>query len=159
VATGEVIGIVGSEGAKFTAATEKQARKLIRREIKGAKMVVSGACHLGGIDIWAREEAEAMGIPVKEYAPKHRTWDGSGGYKARNMKIAKRSDRVTCITVRTLPEGYTIRGFELYCYHCGTDRHVKSGGCWTTKYARKLGKPGVTLVVGKSPKNKTRRPK
>lgn len=147
MAKGEVVGIVGSEGAKFTPESEKRARKLIRKEIRGARLVVSGACHLGGIDIWAIEEARALGIPYKEYPPKTRNWNG--GYKPRNIKIARASDRVVCITVRSLPKGFQGMRFA-FCYHCNTDRHVKSGGCWTTKYARKLGKEGTTLVVGKA---------
>lgn len=152
---GEVIGIVGSEAAKFDADGERRARKLIRKTIRGASLVVSGACHLGGIDIWAREEAEKLGIPMEEYPPKKRAWEG--GYKPRNIQIAKRSDRVVCITVRSLPNGYVKKGWEDFCYHCNTNRHVKSGGCWTTKYARGLGKPGVTLVVGKRRKTRSRR--
>jgi hypothetical protein len=36
--------------------------------------------------------------------------------------------------------------FDL-CYHCGTKDHVKSGGCWTVKYARKLGKQGKVIII------------
>lgn len=137
------IGIVGSEGKKFTADTERKARDLIRSLIKGAAMVVSGECHLGGIDIWAREEAHNMGIPFTPCPPRFLGWDA---YKERNIKIAELSSRVICITVRHLPGDYDGMRFK-YCYHCHTDGHVKSGGCWTTKYARGLGKPGETRVI------------
>jgi len=55
------IGIVGHETAKFTAETEAKARAIIRHLLdhEGTDdVLVSGGCHLGGIDIWAEEEAE-----------------------------------------------------------------------------------------------------
>lgn len=139
------IGIVGSEGAKFTPTTEAVARALIRSLLVPGDVVVSGHCHLGGIDIWAVEEARAMGLPDPiEFPPKTRAW--TTGYKPRNLLIAQTADQVYCITVRTLPEGYTGMRFPL-CYHCRTTDHVKSGGCWTVKQARMMGKPGKVLVV------------
>lgn len=140
-----IVGIVGSEAAKFTPETELLARAVIHGLIRGADLVVSGACHLGGIDIWAVEEARAMGIAVQEFPPARRQW--SGGYRERNIQIAETSTEVHCITVRTLPPGYSGMRFDQGCYHCGTKNHVKSGGCWTTKYARSLGKPGRTVVI------------
>lgn len=106
--------------------------------------VVSGECHLGGIDVWAREEAVNFGIEFQAFPPKHRSW--SAGYKPRNMLIAQASDLVACITVRDLPEDYEGMRFA-YCYHCGTKEHVKSGGCWTVKYAKTLGKDGRIIVI------------
>ncbi len=139
------LGIVGSEAAKFTPETEQAARNmivdLVLRERPTA--VVSGGCHLGGIDIWAAEEAVTAGIDTIICLPEVRAWSG---YKARNIRIAEISDVVYCITVKFLPENYTGMRFKL-CYHCGVDTHVKSGGCWTTKYARSIGKPGHTLVI------------
>ncbi len=129
------LGIVGSEGAKFTEATQERARWEIRRllTLHKPELVVSGGCHLGGIDIWATEEAALSGYPFKEYIPQVLAWDPyqKYGYKARNLDIAK-SDLVVCITVATLPEGYKGMRFQ-GCYHC-KDRnppHIKSGGCWT----------------------------
>lgn len=138
------IGIVGSEAAKFTPSTEFMARELIKTLLKNATRVVSGGCHLGGIDAWAAEEARAAGIPVTEYLPKVRAWEG--GYKQRNMQIAEDSDLCVCITVKELPPSYTGMRFNT-CYHCGTSTHVKSGGCWTVKYAKKIGKVGDVLVI------------
>jgi hypothetical protein len=138
------IGIVGSEGAKFTKETEAKAREVIREVLRGNEVVVSGGCHLGGIDIWAVEEAKAMGLDVMEFLPKTRKWDG--GYKQRNQLIAENSDIVYCITLKELPDSYTGMKFNL-CYHCGTKEHVKSGGCWTVKYAKKIGKKGEIIVI------------
>ena len=137
------LGIVGHESAKFTKETEQQARDHINRllDLYSPSHVVSGGCHLGGIDIWAIEEAKKYGISEEnciEYRPATLRW--SGGYKERNIQIARESDRVVCIVVKRLPEGYHGMRFP-YCYHCKTDSHVKSGGCWTAWYANDLGKP------------------
>lgn len=136
---GMILGIVGHEAAKFTPETERQARVQIREflVLDGATGVVSGACHLGGIDVWAIEEAKALGLTTREFPPISRSWEY--GYKPRNMLIAQAADHVICIVVKQLPPGYTGMRFKL-CYHCKTDSHVKSGGCWTAKYAATLGK-------------------
>jgi hypothetical protein len=138
------IGIVGSEAAKFTPETEATARRMIRESLHPGDVVVSGACHLGGIDTWAIEEAKKLGLETKEYPPATREW--TNGYRLRNIQIAEDSDWVLCFTVRCLPESYDGMRFRL-CYHCGTNAHVKSGGCWTVKYAKTIGKHGVVMVV------------
>jgi hypothetical protein len=134
------IGIVGHEGAKFTPAGEAEAREFIRKLLTSSVSVklVSGACHLGGIDIWAEEEADALGVPKEIYPPKRRSW--YGGYRARNIQIAKASDEVHVIVVKTLAPSYSGMRFDS-CYHCKKTSHVKSGGCWTGWYAMGLGKP------------------
>lgn len=140
------IGIVGSEAAKFTSETEEKARKVIRKLLLSRKydFVVSGKCPLGGIDVWAIEEAKLMGIATHEFPPKVNSWQN--GYMPRNIKIAAESDHVACITLKDLPPHYTGMRFKL-CYHCGTSSHVKSGGCWTVKYAKKIGKTGEIIVL------------
>ena len=137
------VGIVGAEGTKFTPAGERRARHLIRSVLTPGDIVVSGGCHLGGIDIWAIEEAKILGIATREYPPRIREW---ASYKARNIQIAKASDKVICITLTELPAGYIGMRFH-NCYHCGVNTHVKSGGCWTVKYAKQLGKPGEVIVI------------
>lgn len=139
------IGIVGSEAAKFTTNTEFLAKQRLKELIHPYDKVVSGGCHLGGIDIWAIEEAKRQSKATVEFLPSHHSWQF---YKDRNMRIARESDVVVCITVKQLPEGYRVRGFERYCYHCGTDEHIKSGGCWTVKYAKTLGIHGYIIVIG-----------
>lgn len=127
------IGIVGHEAAKFTALGERRARRIIRELLSAPDAVlVSGHCHLGGIDIWAEEVADAIGIPKLIYPPKKLTWEG--GYKQRNLLIAKHSAIVHCIVVTKLPSAYTGMRFTS-CYHCNTQTHIKSGGCWTAKRA------------------------
>ena len=143
-----IVGIVGHESAKFTALTEQLARRAIRDIIKDAEEVVSGGCHLGGIDEWAIEEADALQIPRVIHFPKVRSWEG--GYKQRNILIAEHADAVYSIVVAEYPEGYAGMRFPM-CYHCGTRDHIKSGGCWTAKHARKLGKPGNVVIIKELP--------
>lgn len=143
------VGVVGSEGKKFTVEGEASARRLIRRLIRGATHVVSGECHLGGIDIYAHEIADELGIPFIPCPPAHHRWEG--GYKQRNLLIATLSDVVYCISVDKLPPSFTGMKFPS-CYHClNADRdatdHVKSGGCWTVNQAIRLGKRGEVHVV------------
>ncbi len=148
------IGIVGHEAKKFIPYTEQMARELIRQLLEPADSVlVSGHCHLGGIDIWAEEIAKALGAfdPALIFAPKNQHW--STGYKPRNQQIAETAAVVHNIVVARYPEGYADLRFEdeqtglPYCYHCKTDQHVKSGGCWTAKYAKELGKPAYWHVL------------
>lgn len=140
------IGIVGSEAAKFTQETARRARRTIRELFVayGADTVVSGGCHLGGIDEWAAEEGRNAGLAVVEHLPATLSW--LGGYKPRNIKIAEDANPVICLTVRELPAEYSGMRFE-YCYHCNTRDHVKSGGCWTVKYAKSIGKEGGVIVI------------
>lgn len=140
------VGIVGSESAKFTPYSENAAKTLIRRLLREPLVteVVSGDCHLGGIDQWAAEIGEELGLIVTEFPPLVKSWES--GYKPRNLRIVARSDVLHCITVDRLPPGWDGLKFDL-CYHCHTNTHVKSGGCWTMKQARKLGKPGILHVI------------
>ena len=128
------IGIVGHEAKKFTPETEFEARAIILSLLSLNDILVSGGCHLGGIDIWAEEIADAMALEKEIYLPAINQWEG--GYKQRNLKIANASDIVHCIVVADYPEGYNGMKFD-YCYHCHTSDHIKSGGCWTAKRAKK----------------------
>lgn len=141
-----IIGIVGAEEAKFTDQGRFAARVYIasiidRPEVKG---VSSGHCHLGGVDIWAEEIAKMFHKHLYIYPPTNRSW--STGYRPRNIQIADISDELYCITVDALPPDFAGMRFD-YCYHCGTKGHIKSGGCWTVKYAMRQGKPGFWHVV------------
>ena len=132
-----IIGIVGSEAAKFTAETEKKAKMIIRDLLTKQGVVTgmsSGHCHLGGVDIWAEEIANELGLKTFIYPPKEHNW--INGYRPRNLLIASTSGVVICITVKQLPPGYVGMRFGS-CYHCQKhpqgckQQHVKSGGCWT----------------------------
>ena len=142
------LGIVGHEAAKFDARHEMQARDEIRRLIEEhhADLVISGHSPLGGIDWWAIEEAAEMGVDTLEFPPKVQRWEG--GYKERNLQIAGASDLVVCIVVKSVPRTYKGQLWEA-CYHCKTPRghHIKSGGCWTAKEARRIGKQSELVVI------------
>lgn len=139
------IGIVGHAADKFTVETEEDAREIIRGLFSPGDIVISGGCHLGGIDQWAIEEAKSAGLLTEVYLPRIRSW--AGGYRERNMLIARDSDEVRVIVVRDFPEGFGGVRYP-FCYHCGTSEHVKSGGCWTGRLAQKLGKRSVWHVIG-----------
>lgn len=149
------LGIVGHEAKKFTQETEFMARSAIRQAIvlhassAGRIRVVSGACPLGGIDVWAIEEADKLNCLTQEFPPAVNEWDPGDnriGFKQRNEQIARASDHVICIVVRHLPKSYNGRIFA-NCYHCGTTDHIKSGGCWTRKFAERIGKTGQTIII------------
>jgi len=59
-----IVGIVGSEAAKFTLIGESRAKYLIYSILAepGTTEIVSGNCHLGGIDQWAAEIGEKFGV-------------------------------------------------------------------------------------------------
>lgn len=141
-----IIGIVGSEEIKFTALGRTRAFEKLAEIIDDIDVikVVSGGCHLGGIDKWAIQVASEMGKEIEEYLPKKLEWEG--GYKQRNQEIAMASDKIYCLTVDKLPEEYTGMRFE-YCYHCHTDSHIKSGGCWTMKFGHNIGKDGELVII------------
>src|SRR5689334_14188453 len=128
------IGIVGSEAAKFTPLGEARAKRAILEILQPStpptqlvnfiprpENVVSGHCHLGGIDIWAEEIADSLWIPKLIFPPANLRWEG--GYKQRNLEIAKASDIVYCLTIDKFPDTYTGMKFP-YCYHCKTADHI-----------------------------------
>lgn len=141
-----IIGIVGSEGKKFTPETEHAAKQLIRKLLTEPEVtgLTSGHCHLGGIDIWAEEIAKELKLILYIFPPKNLNW--STGYKPRNIQIAETCNEIHNITVKKLPPNFQGMKFDK-CYHCNTDQHTKSGGCWTAKYAQKLGKPAYWHVI------------
>jgi hypothetical protein len=131
------LGIVGSEEKKFTEETKGKAKDAIHAAISryNATCVVSGGCHLGGVDIYAEEVAAESNLATIIHKPQTyqwNGWEGCDGFKQRNLKIARDSDVVICITLLELPSSYYGMRFE-GCYHCGKKNppHIKSGGCWT----------------------------
>lgn len=134
-----ILGVVGHAAEKFTARTEALARQAIREVVVDlASRIVSGHCHMGGVDIWAEEIADELGIPKSIHAPASLSWGAPGGFKDRNLRIARESDAVLVVVVKELPPSYNGMRFE-DCYHCKgrNPPHVKSGGCWTAWQAGK----------------------
>lgn len=129
------VGIVGHAVDKFTPQTKELAFQIIHNLLLPSNVIlVSGHCHLGGIDIWAEYIARTLHREMVIFPPKDRSW--STGYKPRNLLIANRSDIVHCIVVKEYPPNYSGMKFS-HCYHCGTSDHVKSGGCWTALRCKK----------------------
>lgn len=138
------IAIVGSDSRRWTPEGERQARDLIRfiLGVTGVTEVISGACHLGGIDLWAAEIGRELGLKVTEFAAKVRAWNGHSGFKARNQRIVDACDVAHCLAPNRLPDGSAE-----FCFHCGTGAHSRSGGCWVAKHARLAGKLAVVHVI------------
>lgn len=113
ICSGKCVGIVGSEQAKFTQVTEEATRKVIRLFLGASKKVVSGKCHLGGVDLYAKEEAEKRGVEYVGFPPACHAWEG--GYKQRNLEIARAADVCVCISVDRLPAAYKGMRFDT-CY-------------------------------------------
>jgi hypothetical protein len=128
------LGIIGHAAEKFDKRTEKLAREEICKAIQEYRplFIVSGRSPMGGVDVWAEEIAAGLGIRTKIYAPDENTWSGLGGFKERNLTIARASDLVLVIVVEKYPKNY--RGMKFTgCYHCKgrNPSHIKSGACWT----------------------------
>jgi len=136
--------IIGNATDEFTPITETAAKKLIRRLLEKNDILISGGCHLGGVDIWAEEYADKIGAKKIIHYPKVHRW--SGGYRERNLKIAKDADIVYVIVVSEYPPKYGGRRFR-FCYHCDTTNHVKSGACWTAWKAIAMGKKAVWFII------------
>lgn len=173
--------IVGAQASKFNKQTEHDAKLVIRNILLGTHrtvppemymlatynklQLVTGACHKGGIDIWAQEEAERTNIPVRLFKPQVRQWPDKvitvsdathlikttryKGYKSRNDQMA------TCGSI-----GFDIEpagscrhcggsGFSFGDYPCnkcrGTGAH--SGGRYTINKMISLGKEGHIIVI------------
>lgn len=137
------VGLVGNGSDKFTELGEQRARELIRKILRAHKadVMVSGHSPVGGIDIWAEEEAIALGVALDLKIPEVLSWNPPGkyGYKARNLDIARQSNILYVIVADVYPDEYTGRRFRM-CYHhrrgqglplVTPTNHVKSGGCWT----------------------------
>jgi hypothetical protein len=147
------IGIVGHEAAKFNDKTEDIARAVIKvilnaAQLRGADTLVSGGCHLGGVDIYAEEEAAGLSMKTQIHLPQNQRWKPHG-YRARNIKIASDSDELHVIVVKRLPDDYDGMKFK-YCYHCidkDIPDHIKSGGCWTAWKANGMGKPTTWHII------------
>jgi len=122
------IGIVGAEEYKWTPQKKKIAKQKIREILleylrKGFDVVlVSGRCPRGGVDIWAEEIADELGIKKLIFPPKKYSWYW---YKKRNIQIAENSDVLYDIE----PMG------------------KRSGGTWTLNYAKKLGKKVFRIII------------
>jgi hypothetical protein len=135
-----ILGVVGHAAEKFTPVSEALAKDAIRKVVKEtrATRLSSGHSPMGGVDIWSEEIAAEMGLEMSIHAPTVNRWDGPGGFKDRNLAIAKESDITLVVVVQDFPPNFKGKRFP-DCYHC-KDRnppHIKSGGCWTAWRCKK----------------------
>jgi len=120
------VAFVGSEERKWSEEQKRRAKRLIVDIVLSYValgydvVVVSGRCPRGGVDIWAEEIADQLGLSKQIYPPEKPRWYY---YKKRNILIAENCDVLYDIE----PKG------------------KRSGGTWTMRYAKRLGKP-VFLV-------------
>ena len=160
------VAIVGCEESKWTSEQKEKAKIKIKsilltkakQAFDDEIILVSGHCPFGGIDIWAEELSDALGITKKIYPAKVNQWEDRTwmwhpdrplerdiGYKSRNILIAKTCDILYCIVPQ---RSYNIEGNEIfYCTHCQTYGHPTNGGCWTLRYAKKLNKENHLVVI------------
>lgn len=127
--------------------------------------LVSGHCPKGGVDIWAEEIADKLGIKKEIYPAEVNQWEDSEeqtrtewgakdliqkkGFRSRNIQIAEACDILYCIVPKKSHEAEfqgVYGSYPDFCRHCEVYGHPTNGGCWTMKYAKKLGKE-VHLVV------------
>ena len=188
------VAIVGPEESKWPTDLKRKAKNVITtlltrhafcetladepfadtsREVDWSKItLVSGHCPKGGVDIWAEEISDQLGIKKEIYTPEVNQWEDKinkipfnkneveeyqidttelefdgyyyyriyrqKGYRSRNIQIAKVCDVLYCI-VPHIPSAT--------CRHCKIEGHPTNGGCWTMKYAEKLGKEVHLEVV------------
>lgn len=164
-----ILGIVGNGADKFTAVGIRAAKLAIEeiiesaaRSHKGEIAICSGHSIMGGVDIWAEEAADSLGVlkiikwPLTTSGQLedriHRSsWDAPYGYKNRNLDIVKESDVLHVVLSAKYPDNYVGQRFP-FCYHCkkaGRDstNHVKSGACYTANLMVSVGKPVEWHIV------------
>lgn len=84
-----------------------------------------------GIDRLVREIAIEQRLDLKVFCSKQKHWEGYGGFRERNIRIAEQCDEITSIVTKVKKED---------CYHhkLSTIPHERSGGCWTMEYAKHI---------------------
>ena len=153
------VGIVGPQENKwlpFQSNRVKQAITTILWQYQFDKelTMVSGGCPLGGVDIWAEEVAKERGIDTDIIKPDINEWEDRyateyenpyipvpilKGFKSRNIAIAKDSDVVYCLVPKMT--------LSFFCKHCWEYGHPSNGGCWTMKFAKKIGKETHLVII------------
>ena len=124
------IGIVGSSKVSMDSPQAIEAvANIISQYVNQKIILVSGGAD--GIDSIAEASALSLGIPTEIFVPSVKAWDGAGGFKERNLQIAKVCDKVYSIANNSNATGGTRE-----CYHCKRVpnrefHHIKTAGCYT----------------------------
>ncbi len=183
------IAIVGPEESKWTEEQKAKAKaeisKIFFKWLKGYHFeeydysgfpgfktkydfeditLVSGHCPKGGIDLYAEEMADELGIQKEIYPAEVNQWEDvvnydkgfpkngiisisrMKGYKSRNIQIAEACNILYCI----VPKRYVDAGPSAesdYCKHCKEWGHPTNGGCFTLEWTKKLNKETHLIVI------------
>lgn len=116
------IGIVGSSKIQLEDALPVVEKIIMMYNPTTTEFVSGGAA---GVDRAVMIVCDLFNIKFTPYPPDVESWNDVGdkiGYKTRNLKIAAVSDHVVSIA---LSGGY--------CYHCHSDTHQKTAGCFTAR--------------------------
>lgn len=124
------IAIVGT--SKLTDFEKIRASLKITQLLNYGDILISGGAD--GIDSLAHKISVELDMKSEIYYPEIHNWLG---YRKRNIIIAESCDKLYCITSNMKSEK---------CYHCN-DWHERTGGCWTMKYAKGLGKPTELIII------------
>ena len=132
------VAIVGTT-YEFTKKEERDIQKLITDILndynKYEDEIISGGAK--GVDTMALESASERGFLFCTILPESEKWEG--GYKERNLKIAKMCDVLYCLTIPV---------HDKKCYHHNPPQnHQKTAGCWTMKEAIKLNKECMLIIT------------
>jgi hypothetical protein len=165
------VAIVGPQEDKWLPEQKVRVKQAIttilyQYQFEKELIMVSGGCPLGGVDIWAEEVAKERGVNTDIFKPDINQWedkieyenfpmyDGKAvdyevifkGFKSRNIAIAKNCDVLYCIVPKVLSVT-TDKSTHKYCKHCNSFNHPNNGGCWTMKFAKKIGKETHLVIV------------
>ena len=149
------IAIVGSTELKFTAEgigkVEKAIIKILKPYVTDGILVSGGA---SGVDSWAVNIANNLNIPSQIYWARVQQWLDKGneiGFRTRNLKIAKECTEIWCIVPDIYPPDFiksnTFKDLSGWCYHCDSNEHIPSGGCWTARNVEGQGKRASWIII------------
>jgi len=176
------IAIVGCEESKWTNSQRVDAKEEIEsiifkhchrdferthKQCSEEKMIiVSGHCPKGGVDIWAEEIADELGIKKEIYPAEVNQWNDKikhkktnniwvsyklKGFRSSYIQIAEACDVLYCLVPQIQPKHKLIDEIinerNAYCIHCDMAGHPTNGGCWTKKYTKGLGKETHLVVI------------
>ena len=134
------VAIVGTSHAR-TENEERDIQQLIVNILndydRDDDEIISGGAK--GVDTMAIELASSRGFRFHTILPESEKWEG--GYKERNLAIAKMCDILYCISI-------PIHDKPCYHHHVHIETpHEKTAGCWTMKEAVKLNKECMLLIT------------
>ena len=119
------VGIVGSSKAQLNEKSIRFVEDIVLEYPIDTTFVSGGA---SGIDEIVEMVCMVVDRKIIIHKPKTNDWEG---YKERNLIIAKECDKVICVALRSKDK-------DSYCYHCGSEDHIKTGGCYTARRCKEF---------------------